>query len=227
MTFVEQIRLDNADIIDALYASDFIQGIVKGTLPKASFDFFITQEVYFLYDYIRAAGACASKAQDEDIPFFINIQDLVYKELEQANSYYSNSDNFNFTNATAPACIGYSSFLLRCAFQASLEIGFAALYASPTVYYLISEHYIGALDKSHPYYPWLAVNVDPNIVLLVGEFDRYINRCATDNPALIIPMGQTVRTSLFYMYYFFQDCFNQRDFYDIGSEAGGQSIFTP
>lgn len=137
MKFLQQFEKDNKDIIEAIVHSNFVQGLVNGTLKQEIFDYYIVQDIYYLNDFARAAGICASKAKDRDIPFFTSVLEAALEENAQINKHYTQKTDFNKNMGQTPAGMHYASFILKLAALSPIETAFAGLYPCPWLYMYI------------------------------------------------------------------------------------------
>jgi thiaminase (transcriptional activator TenA) len=63
-TFTGELWRDIAGLYRAILAHPFLTGLADGSLPPASFAFYVIQDALYLRDYARALAAVASRADD-------------------------------------------------------------------------------------------------------------------------------------------------------------------
>jgi thiaminase (transcriptional activator TenA) len=63
-SFTDELWSGIAGIYDAILAHPFLAGLSDGSLPPASFAFYVVQDAIYLRDYARALAAVASRAAD-------------------------------------------------------------------------------------------------------------------------------------------------------------------
>jgi thiaminase (transcriptional activator TenA) len=63
-SFTDELWSGIAGIYDAILAHPFLAGLSDGSLPPASFAFYVVQDAIYLRDYARALAAVASRAGD-------------------------------------------------------------------------------------------------------------------------------------------------------------------
>lgn len=211
MKFAQNFEKNNQDIIQAALNSLFMQQMAKGTLSKKIFDYYITQESYFLTDFARVAGLCTSKCKDDDIPLFIDLQKSAYRILERMSSYYASSDDFTFTTARTPAQGQLSSFMLRLALHEPVEVALCGLAPLPWLYSIAGARYKDAAFEGHPYGRWLNICSSPLMAEALESYKSFINTSIEANPARFEAMSRALRISFTHMYHFWEDAYYMKD----------------
>ncbi|MGL5722349.1 MAG: hypothetical protein ACRCY4_08120, partial [Brevinema sp.] len=184
MTFSQSVEHQNNDIITAIITDPFVDEMVKGVLDKKIFDYYISQDIAYLYVFAQAAAFCAAKAPTQDISFFINMQQSALEEIENINRHYANGLDFTLTEGQTTANLHYSQFILSVAQQQPVEVAFAALYPCPWLYMHVGQLFGQNVKEGHPYKHWLESNGVPEYPIILKEYDALLNRYANDNPAL-------------------------------------------
>ncbi|MGL5255284.1 MAG: hypothetical protein ACRC9L_09880 [Brevinema sp.] len=215
MTFSQSVERKNNDIITAIVTDPFVTKMVDGTLDKKFFDYYISQDISYLYVFSQAAAYCASKASAEDMSFFIGMQQAALEEIENINRYYANGDDFILTPGQTTACLHYNHFVLSVAQQQPIEVAFAALYPCPWLYMHIGQLFGQNVKEGHPYKHWLESNGVPEYPVILKTYDALLNRYADQNPSLQEKMHEAARAAFFHERYFWQDAYTLNNFFEI------------
>jgi len=119
-------------IWEANYAHPFVQGIGDGTLSRERFRFYLAQDYVYLIDFSRLFALAAAKASslspmerfakllDETLHFEMDLHRGICAELGISREELERT-------RPAPTCLGYTSFLLRVAYEGEAGTLLAAL----------------------------------------------------------------------------------------------------
>ena len=216
MTFSQSVEQKNKDIITAIITDPFVDKMVAGTLDKKVFDYYISQDISYLFMFAQAFACCTAKASKEsDIRFFIELQQAMLVEIDNINRYYANGKDFILTEGQTTAGLHYNHFVLSMAQQQPLEVAFAALYPCPWLYMHIGQLFGQNVKEGHPYKHWLESNGVPEYPIFLKRFDEILNRYAEESPHLQERMHQAARTAFFHERYFWQDAFTLNNFHSL------------
>lgn len=119
-------------IWEANYAHPFVQGIGSGTLPLERYRYYLAQDYVYLIDFSRFFALAAAKAPDL-LPmerFAKLLDETLHFEMELHRSLCA---EFGITREEllrtrpSPTCLGYTSYLLRVAYEGEAVSLLAAL----------------------------------------------------------------------------------------------------
>ena len=132
MTISEEFRRHAHAIWEASYAHPFVQGIGDGSLPEARFRYYLAQDYVYLIDFSRFFALAAAKAGalgamerfasllDETLHFEMDLHRSLCAEFGIPREALEQT-------RPAPTCLGYTSFLLRVAYEGETAAMLAAL----------------------------------------------------------------------------------------------------
>jgi thiaminase/transcriptional activator TenA len=119
-------------IWEANYAHPFVQGIGDGTLPPERFRFYLAQDYVYLIDFCRFFAVAAAKATgltpmerfakllDETLHFEMDLHRALCADFGISRQELERT-------RPAPTCLGYTSYLLRVAYEGEAGTLLAAL----------------------------------------------------------------------------------------------------
>ena len=125
MSVSEQLKRGAGGLWEANFNHPFVRGIGDGTLAEEKFRFYLAQDYVYLVDLARFFALAVAKGADlEVMEKFSSFVEITLKtEMELHRSICA---DFGITaselEATqqAPTCLGYTSFLLRVAYEGDL-----------------------------------------------------------------------------------------------------------
>jgi thiaminase/transcriptional activator TenA len=147
-----------SDIYDKTLKSTFISELIRGSLSKERFIFYIQQDALYLVDFGKSLAAIASKldepAQRAMMLGFASESIAVEAALHEAffNQYGINRE---IKIPQSPSCLLYTSYLLRMT-NAPVEVTMAAVLPCFWIYMEVG-NYIKAEAKlaDNPYRAWI------------------------------------------------------------------------
>lgn len=215
MLFSKHIERQNQDIISAIIGGSFVSSLIAGTLKQEAFQYYIAQDISYLYNFAKAAALCAVKAPSKDLAFFTEMQQSALTEISAINGHYAAASGYNPPPGQSPANLHYSAYILQLAEGAPLEVAFAGLYPCPWLYMHIGQLFGQNVPSTHPYRHWLVSNGSPNYPPIIQTYSDKLNQYAEANPSLRPAMEEAARTALFHEYYFWQDAYQLKNFFSL------------
>ena len=148
MGFCDYIEHAALPVRQAILAHPFVAGVGDGTLPMDKFKHYVLQDYLYLIDYSRVLALASARAPDlESMGWFAKLLDeTLNTEMELHRSYCA---EFGITreelDATrgAPTTVGYTSYLLKVAYQGTFPELVAGLLPCQWGYWEIGEHLAG------------------------------------------------------------------------------------
>ncbi len=148
MGFCDYIEHAALPVRQAILAHPFVAGVGDGTLPLDKFKHYVLQDYVYLIDYSRVLALASARAPDlESMGWFAKLLDeTLNTEMELHRSYCA---EFGITreelDATrgAPTTVGYTSYLLKVAYQGTFPELVAGLLPCQWGYWEIGEHLAG------------------------------------------------------------------------------------
>jgi thiaminase/transcriptional activator TenA len=143
-------------ILEEIKVHPFITMLIKGTLPKEVFQYYINQDSLYLAEYKKVLLLLSVKCTDpEDALFFLtSATGIIDVENELHHTFI---DDGNFTNEASPSCELYTSYLARIVNNHSIEEGLAAVLPCFTIYKEIGDYILAhqSNKKDNPYQGWI------------------------------------------------------------------------
>lgn len=122
MKLTEKLRRNADGIWEANYHHPFVQAIGDGTLSEKRFKFYLAQDYVYLKDYCRFLAVGAAKSPT--LETMGRVSDLLQVTLRvEMDLHRSVCADFGISpkeleqTEPAPNCIGYTSYLLRIAYE--------------------------------------------------------------------------------------------------------------
>ena len=156
MKFTRQLWESISDIYDKILNLPFNQELMKGTLGRDRFIFYIRQDSLYLADYCRVLSLIASKLDDSVriLQFLKFAGDCIIVERTMHEKFLSgHKDTGKFEKS--PACFAYSNFLLATAAFGSTEEAVASVLPCFWIYREVGDYIYEHADQVNPYREWI------------------------------------------------------------------------
>jgi thiaminase/transcriptional activator TenA len=181
MKFTETLRKKADAIWEANFDHPFVRGIGDGSLDEEKFKFYLAQDYVYLKDFCRFLAIAAAKSRDlGSMERFSDLLGLTLKvEMDLHRSICSDfgisSDELEQTEP-APNCLGYSSYLLRIAYEGDFLDLLAAFLPCEWGYVEIGTRLKNKGVPSHPHYAkWIETYASPEFVELTESLKDLLN----------------------------------------------------
>lgn len=135
----------------------FIEELVQGTLPKEKFFFYLQQDAIYLADYGKVLATIAAKLSTpkHSEAFLRFAGDTIAVEKALHESFLKDTQTNNLTQAS-PACLLYTSYLLRQIAIAPIEVAVAAVLPCFWIYQEVGNYILSKQIKiNNPYQSWI------------------------------------------------------------------------
>ncbi len=180
------LRRENADLFGAALAHPFVRGVGDGTLDRASFEYYVAQDAFFLEAFVRAyALALAHSPDREGLSSFASLVSGVMEELE-LHAGYAKKWNVDLSETTpGNATLAYTDFLLATASRSGVGETCAAMTPCMRLYAFLGQ----SLEKegaseNNPYSEWIETYSDPGFEELSETLETLLDRYAEDSPTV-------------------------------------------
>jgi thiaminase/transcriptional activator TenA len=173
-------------IWEANYGHPFVQGIGDGTLPAERFRFYLAQDYVYLMDFCRFLAMAAAKTPalapmeqfakllDETLHFEMDLHRAICAEFGISRQELERT-------RPSPTCLGYTSYLLRVAYEGEAGSLLAALLPCSWGYGEIGQR---LKDRGLPpvaqYAKWVETYASPEYQQLVGWLRMLFDETAAD-----------------------------------------------
>ena len=188
MKFTDTLR-KNADAIwEANFDHPFVQGIGDGSLDEERFKFYLAQDYVYLKDFCRFLAIAVAKSRDLDaMGKFSDLLGLTLKvEMDLHRSickdFGISSEELEKTEP-APYSLGYSSYLLRIAYEGDFLDLLAAFLPCEWGYVEIGTRLKAKGLPSHPHYAkWVETYASPEFRELTDFLKDLLEKLASGSP---------------------------------------------
>jgi thiaminase/transcriptional activator TenA len=181
--FTAVLWSDIEDVHKKVLMHPFITGLGDGTLPRAAFRHYITQDAHYLRTYARVLALCAAKARrDSDVAMFashaanaIAAEQGLHAELLAA---LGTTAAAAAAEPVAPATLAYTSFLLATAYDGSYAEAVGAVLPCYWLYAKVGQHLLEAGSPDPVFRRWIAAYGDTDFQSVVAEVLETTDRLA-------------------------------------------------
>lgn len=145
------------DIYQKTLDLPFIQELISGKLNKEKFNFYIQQDALYLADYGKVLTGIASRlSKPEHIqPFIAFAGETMVVEKELHKSFLKEINDQQVVEAS-PACLLYTSYLLKQLATAPVEVIVAAVLPCFWIYKEVGDYILEKQAKeNNPYQAWI------------------------------------------------------------------------
>ncbi|MEA5465152.1 TenA family protein [Leptothoe sp. PORK10 BA2] len=182
MALSSKLWQQHLDLANDSLNHPFVQGIADGTLPKATFAYYVGQDAFFLEAFARAYSIAAAKAPTwQSFHVFHDLAAGVLAELKLHQSYAQSwqVDLAQVTPGTATR--QYTDFLLATAW--SQPIGVTAVAMSPCMrlYAYLGQQLAQGGVPTHIYGDWIATYSSDEFEPLASLLEAIVDQYAEDS----------------------------------------------
>lgn len=211
MKFTDQLWQHISPIYTAILEHGFVHELTRGSLPAATFQYYIQQDALYLTDFSRALSQLAAKADtpDDMLAFTQFAQNAILVERALHASYFS---QYNIEPATVkmPACFAYTNYLLATTSRQSMAVGAAAVLPCFWIYREVGNHIYSQATPENPYRSWIDTYAgeafDQSVSQMVALTDQY---AANTGVAEQEKMREAFRVASQLEWYFWNDAYTQ------------------
>lgn len=182
----EAFRQASHAIWEANYAAPFVQGIGDGSLREERFRYYLAQDYVYLIDFGRFLAVAAAKAAsltpmerfakllEETLHFEMDLHRAICAEFGISRQALERT-------RPAPTCLGYTSYLLRVAYEGEAASLLAALLPCSWGYGEIGLRLMARGLPSVPQYAkWIETYASPEYQQLVGWLRMLFDETVAD-----------------------------------------------
>ncbi|GAB4050065.1 TenA family protein [Spirosoma litoris] len=211
MRFTEQLWQDISPIYSSILTHGFVDELMTGHLPTATFQYYIQQDALYLADFSRALNQLAARATtpDDMLQFTQFAQNAILVERALHETYFS-LYAIQPETTKMPACFAYTNYLLATTSLQSLAIGAAAVLPCFWIYRQVGKHIYERAIQENPYRAWIDTYAgdafDQSVSKMLDLTDRF---AALASPTERIQMQEAFRVSSRLEWYFWNDAYTQ------------------
>lgn len=161
---MERLRDELWSVMEPTYkqilSHPFVTGLTDGSLPTASFAYYVGQDARYLVDYARALATVAAKAPDAatvamfaaDARVAIDVESQLHGGLT-AELAEQHSDEL--VAPVSPTTLAYTSYLLRVCSQGDFAEGLAAVLPCYWIYAEVGRALLARSSPNPLYARWI------------------------------------------------------------------------
>ena len=172
-------------VYEGIVTLPFIQELMKGTLDKEKFAFYIQQDALYLVDYGKVlTGLAARLKTPEHIQAFIGFAgDCVAVEKAMHEMFRAELD-VKGTLKASPSCLLYTSYLISL-FCAPPEVMAAAVLPCFWIYKEVGDYILANQNKeNNPFQAWIDMysgeEFEKSVEKAVGICDELAEKCTEE-----------------------------------------------
>lgn len=186
MSLAKRLWQENEDLSRAAREHPFVRGVEDGTLPRASFQYYVAQDAFFLEAFTKAYALALIHSPDrEGLSSFSALISGVMEELELHTSY-AKEWNVDLAGVEpGEATLAYTDFLLSTAALESVGETCAAMTPCMRLYaFLGQELKQTGVDEDNPYSEWVETYSAPEFEKLATTLEGLLDRYAQDGSSV-------------------------------------------
>jgi thiaminase/transcriptional activator TenA len=157
MKFTLQLWEETKWIYEKIIHLPFNQELMKGTLNKDKFIFYVRQDSLYLIDYCRALAVIASKLDKSErvLQFLKFAEDSILVEKAMHEKFLSEFKKEETEIHKSPACFTYTNFLLSTVAFRNMEEAIASILPCFWIYREVGNYIYTRADAHNPYKEWI------------------------------------------------------------------------
>lgn len=209
MKFTEQLWQDISPIYSSILTHGFVDELRTGSLPAATFQYYIQQDALYLADFSRALNQLAARVTtpDDMLQFTQFAQNAILVERALHETYFS-LYAIQPETTKMPACFAYTNYLLATTSLQSVAIGAAAVLPCFWIYRQVGKHIYERAILENPYRAWIDTYAgdafDQSVSQMLNLTDRFAELASPTERA---QMQEAFRVSSRLEWYFWNDAY--------------------
>lgn len=202
----DRFRAEADRVWETLHAHPFIRGLAAGTLPPASFRFYVEQNLQYLPEYARTIAIGVEKAGDLATMrlFAADLANILDSEIPENEELLRRvvalgADDHGGSAGMTPANVAYTGFLVSTALAGGPAEIMAAIVPCTWSYGDIASRLIAeGVVHEHPVYAeWIRFFGEPSYAAIVEAMKADLDRLAADaSPAELQRLSHLFLTSV-------------------------------
>ncbi|GAB4026910.1 thiaminase II [Spirosoma koreense] len=211
MVFTEQLWQDITPIYESILKHGFIDELTGGSLPPATFQYYIQQDALYLADFSRSLNQLAARSltTDDVLQFTQFAQNAILVERALHETYFT-LYGIQPETTKMPACFAYTNYLLATSSLQSIAVGAAAVLPCFWIYRQVGKAIYKRAIAENPYRTWIDTYAgdafDQSVNQMLAITDRLAESAGASEQAL---MREAFRTSSQLEWYFWNDAYAQ------------------
>ncbi|WP_080238724.1 thiaminase II [Spirosoma rigui] len=211
MDFTQQLWQDISPVYEAILDHGFVTELLSGTLPAATFQYYIQQDALYLTDFSRVLSQLAARAAtpDDMLQFAQFAQNAILVERVLHETYFS-LYAIEPETAKMPACFAYTNYLLATTSLQPVAVGAAAVLPCFWIYREVGKFIYQQAIRENPYRSWIDTYAGEAFDQSVSQMLTLTNRFAEQaSVSELEAMRDAFRMSSRLEWYFWQDAYTR------------------
>ena len=201
--------------VDLIYKDNFIQGIIKGDLPKEVISHYLKADNIYLNNFSDIYAVLISKTKEQKLKkFFLSqINFIIEKEVIGAHKYFADYVGKNYSDIIKdgkwyPSADHYIKHIYYNLYKYGIVETLSAMLACPWIYKKVAEKILEnhKLNDNNPFKKWVEFYngslCDECIENYVYIIDKYSNKYNQEEKDIVLNN-------------FLQSCEHEKNFFDM------------
>lgn len=182
MALSSKLWQQHLDLANDSLAHPFVQGIADGTLPNATFAYYVGQDAFFLEAFARAYSIAAAKAPTwQSFNVFHDLAAGVLTELKLHQNYAKTWHVDLAQVSPGTATRQYTDFLLATAWSQSIGVTAVAMSPCMRLYAYLGQQLAQGGIPDHAYGDWIATYSSDEFEPLAAQLEAIVDDYAEES----------------------------------------------
>ena len=186
----DEVRGKTESVFQEIIKHDFVLDLMKGTLSKDVFGFYVNQDTLYLSEYTKVLAQVGVKChQSDETQFYLESATGIIEVEKALHQLFLKEEYLNPT--PSPTCELYNSYLARIVNNHSVEVGLAAVLPCFSIYKEVGDYILAnQLNKENNIYQeWIDTYAGEEFATSVAKAiaitNKYASLASKENLALM------------------------------------------
>jgi len=186
----DEVRGKTESVFQKIIKHDFVLDLMKGTLSKDVFGFYVNQDTLYLSEYTKVLAQVGVKChQSDETQFYLESATGIIEVEKALHQLFLKEEYLNPT--PSPTCELYNSYLARIVSNHSVEVGLAAVLPCFSIYKEVGDYILAnQLNKENNIYQeWIDTYAGEEFATSVAKAiaitNKYASSASKENLALM------------------------------------------
>ena len=186
----DEVRGKTESVFQEIIKHDFVLDLMKGTLSKDVFGFYVNQDTLYLSEYTKVLAQVGVKChQSDETQFYLESATGIIEVEKALHQLFLKEEYLNPT--PSPTCELYNSYLARIVSNHSVEVGLAAVLPCFSIYKEVGDYILAnQLNKENNIYQeWIDTYAGEEFATSVAKAiaitNKYASSASKENLALM------------------------------------------
>jgi thiaminase (transcriptional activator TenA) len=207
----------SASIYNGIINHPFNQELMRGTLSRDRFAYYIEQDSIYLQDFSRCHSIISSKIDHQFMAQFIKYAEYtLIAEQDVVHHFFNKLFAFKATGFITSATLSYTSYMLRTCLNEQVEVGFAALLPCFWIYREVGLFILKNTNIDNQYYRWIETYSSEDFSKVVDQAIEIFDIMSSNvKPHIQEKMLDAFYKSACLEWHFWNDAYNKNKFDEI------------